>query len=107
MPETVQMFVDGSDAVLPKGTMPRVVGKVVLQHTSIVIERHHLAGLFFERHASQEVFHSGINGCGRVFVDILHAILVEINPSFVINFLPRGMIGVGDVDFRDCLCLTL
>ena len=90
--EAVQVLVDGADAVLPQRLLPFGGGQVVLQYALVAVEGYHLAGLFVERHLSQQVFDACVDGSVGVFVDILHAVLVEVNPVFVVHVRADGFV---------------
>ena len=51
----VGVFVNVPDTILPEIGLPRGRGQLVLQHTRIAIERHHLRSLFLQRHAPQQI----------------------------------------------------
>ena len=81
----IQMLVYRAHAVLPYPVLPFRGGKVVLQHAPVAVEGDHLAGLFFQGHLPQEVLYAGIDGRGRVFVDVHAAVFVKVDPAFVVD----------------------
>ena len=101
--EAVQVLVDGADAVFPQRLFPFGCGQVVLQHALVAVEGHHLTGFLVECHLAEQVLDACVDGGVGVFVDILHAVLVKINPALAVHFRLGRLIG-----FRSCLgCLGI
>ena len=85
--ESVEVLVDSPEPVLPELILPAGCRQRILQHALIAVERHQLAGLLFNGHLRQQVFDSVVQGGLRVLVNILAAVLVEIDPTVPIHFL--------------------
>ena len=61
--------------------------KRVGKNTPISVERHHLACLLLNRHLRKQIFHSRVNVCRRIFINVLDPVLVQVNPPLVV-YLP-------------------
>ena len=80
------MLVDVGDAVLPKvGGAPGFGGKIVFEDALVAVEGGALDGFLFEGHLADEVVEALVFGLGWVFVDVLTAILVEVDPAVMID----------------------
>ena len=85
LPQTVCLFVDVGNAVLPDFLLPLRRGQRVFQHTTGSIEGCQLARLLLQRHLRQEVVYPRLQRCRRVFVNIHHPILIEVYPPLLID----------------------
>lgn len=52
----------------------------------VVGQQIEFGNLFVERHLLEQVLHTQVNGLRRVFIEVLYAILVKVNPSLVIDY---------------------
>ena len=93
--EAVEVLVDRADAILPQPLLPGGRGQVVGQDTAIAIERYELAGLLLQRHLAQQILHPRLHVGLGVLVDVLAAVLVEVDPAHPVQLPLRG-VGRGD-----------
>ena len=90
------LFVDIADTVLPYLIVPFGGGQGILQHATAAIESCHLGSFLLERHLAQEVFNATLGGLCRIFIAILAAIFIKIDPAVMIDRL-RGRLPIGKV----------
>ena len=83
--ESVQMLVNGSNAVLPQLRLPLRSRERVCENATIAVESHHLTGFFLQSHLRKQVFHPRIDVRRLVFIDVLHPILIEVYPAFMVD----------------------
>ena len=86
----VQVLVDVGDAVLPQIFGAPVFGGQIVGHDAVVsVERGALHGLFVQGHPGNEVVQALVLGLGGVLVDVLAAVLIEVDPAVVVDILAR------------------
>ena len=93
--ETVQMLVDGPHAILPQPGFPTRCGEFILEDAVIPIQGDQLAGFLLEGHLLQQVLDAVFQPRSRILIDIPDPVFVEIDPSFPVDFVLPGRIGVG------------
>ena len=104
----VEHLVDVGDAVFPDLVFPPFGGQRVAQHAAVAVERGQLAALFLEGHLAEQVLDALVETAGRVLVGVHAAVLVEIDPAFVVNRLRcrllcrGGRRGGGGHEQQDC-----
>ena len=81
----VEVLVDVGDAVFPDPLLPFRSRECPGQDTAVAVDRNQLAGFFVDRHLLQQVLDARINALRRIFIDVLDAVLVEVDPSFVVD----------------------
>ena len=81
----VHLLVDVADAVLPKRRRPFFRRQLVLQHPRKSVERDHLRRLLVDVHPRHQVGHALFAIERGILVRVLHAILVKIDPSLVVD----------------------
>ena len=84
-PHPVEVLVDVGDAVLPDPLFPFRGRESPGQDAPVAVDRHQLAGLLVDCHLREQVLHALFHAAGRVFVDVLDAVLVEVDPTFVVD----------------------
>ena len=84
-----EVFVNVRHAVLPKRRAPGFGGQIIFQDALIAVKRRHLAGFFLQRHLRNQIVNALFNRLGRVLINILFAVLVQVGPAVVINVLAR------------------
>ena len=98
----VEHLVDVGDAVFPHLRLPPLCGEGVLQYTAVAVEGGQLAGFLVDVHLAEQVVHPLVHRLRGVFVDVLHAVLVEINPSLVVDGLVLCLLGQGHTKAQQC-----
>ena len=83
--ESVQMLVNGSNAVLPQLRLPLRGRERVCENATIAVESHHLTGFFLQSHLRKQVFHPRIDVRRLVFINILHPVFIEVYPAFMVD----------------------
>src|SRR5205085_4131847 len=87
----VQVLVNVGDAVLPNFLLPLRSRQLVFQNPAVAVQRRRLTGLLLQSHLRQEVFDAGADVGLLIFVSILPAVLVQVNPAVVVDvLLPRA-----------------
>src|SRR5947209_8932733 len=86
----IQVLVHVGDAGLPNLFLPLRRRQLVLQNPAVAVQSSRLTGLLLQGHLREEVFDAGAQVGLRVFVNVLPAVLVQVNPAVVIDGLPRA-----------------
>ena len=89
------MLVDGPHAILPQPGFPTRCGEFILEDAVIPIQGDQLAGFLLEGHLLQQVLDAVFQPRSRILIDIPDPVFVEIDPSFPVDFVLPGRIGVG------------
>ena len=79
---SIAMFVDITDAVLPNFLFPFFSWTRILENSFVTIDRSHLSRFFFDGHLADQIGNAILDGKFRIFIRVLFAILVSIDPVF-------------------------
>ena len=92
------MFVDISNAIFPDAGFPFTGRQCVFKDSTIPVDSSELTSFFFYRHLPEKIFYPFVDRLGSIFVDIFLAVLIQVDPAFVIYFfLIFGRMGHGSL----------
>lgn len=83
--DAVAVLVDIADAIFPNFTFP-FFGRVgVLENAVVAVNGAHLRGFLIHVHLAEEIGDTLVGGETRIFVGVLFAVLVSVDPTFVVD----------------------
>jgi hypothetical protein len=79
--DSIAMFVDIADAILPNSLLPFLRWSRVFENSLITIDRSHLTRLFVHGHLADQICNTILDRGLGIFIKIPFAVLIPVDPT--------------------------